>query len=201
MLRFPTDGSSRIYSHLLRLSTGVFFLRSVRGPAFRFCLAAAIRLWRLSSRNRFCLSILPASWACTLLLINRNGFSPAANAYFVAIPAVIFLVSWWLPSTDVSQRNSRFFKCLPFLPLVLPACLWGFAVDEHPFLNLRDHLLFRNPVGIKLNTFYYNNSFYPAEAIKPLDQRILKTCNLDRISRPIKMSIERALRFARLPEH
>ena len=68
-------------------------------------------------------------------------------------------------------------------------------MDEYPFLNLRDYLLFRNPVGIKLNTFYYNNSFYPAEAIKPLDQRILKTCNLDRMSHPIKMSIERALRL------
>jgi hypothetical protein len=54
-------------------------------------------------------------------------------------------------------------------------------MDTYMFLDLRDNLLLSNPVGIRINDFYYKYTLYPAEAIKPLDQKTLKTCNLEGI--------------------
>ncbi len=182
----------KLHSFTSALYGGLFFTVSV-GAGVSLLSCAAIGLWdAFFCRNRLCLMIGSVLWAGCLLLTNLNGFSPLASAYFVVIPPVVFLISRRLPSPEISQ-TSRFFKVLPFLPLALLACLWGFASDGHPFLNLRDNLLLRNSVGIKLNDFYYDYSFYPAEAIKPLDQRILKTCNLDRVMSPSKKLLEHLL--------
>jgi hypothetical protein len=45
-------------------------------------------------------------------------------------------------------------------------------------LNIRDYLLLSNPIGKKINDFYYRYTLYPAEVFKPLGQKTLKACRL-----------------------
>ena len=67
-------------------------------------------------------------------------------------------------------------------------------MDTHLFLDLRDNLLLSNPLGTKINDFYYDYTLYPAEVFKSLDQKILKTCSLENIqSRSMVRSLEREL--------
>jgi hypothetical protein len=49
-------------------------------------------------------------------------------------------------------------------------------------------------LGTKINNFYYANTLYAAEAFKSLDQKILKTADLERIKKePVARAMERAL--------
>ena len=139
--------------------------------------------------------ILIALWSGCFLLINQYELRLLTSAYFVLIPLVIFLISWRIPPTEAGQKDNPLFRILILLPVVLLACSWGFLMDKNLFLNLRDNLLLTHPVGIKISDFYYKYSFYPAEVIKPLHGKILKTCNLDRVEPPLKASLEQALRL------
>jgi hypothetical protein len=77
-------------------------------------------------------------------------------------------------------------KCWPqtiahIMVVTVLALLWGSQIDNHFFVDFRDILLLSNPVGIKVNDFYYNYTLYPAEVFKSLDQQLLKTCSLTKI--------------------
>jgi hypothetical protein len=62
------------------------------------------------------------------------------------------------------------------------------------FVDIRDSLLLSNPVGIRLNDFYYRYTLYSAEAFKSLDQRLLRTCDLEDLGEaPFARSLEQAL--------
>jgi hypothetical protein len=54
-------------------------------------------------------------------------------------------------------------------------------MDSRTFLDLRDYLLLSNPLGKKINAFYYDYTLYPAAVFKSLDQKLLKTCSLESI--------------------
>ncbi len=80
------------------------------------------------------------------------------------------------------------------VPLLLLALLWTSQMDKHLFLDLRDKLLLSNPIGTKINDFYYDYTLYPAEVFKSLNQKILKTCNLEAIQKkPVLGALERTL--------
>jgi hypothetical protein len=72
--------------------------------------------------------------------------------------------------------------------------LWLTQYDPNLFIDLRDHLLFSNPIGKKVTEFYYNNTLYAAEAFKSLDQKLLKTCRIENFSNEtIVRSVEKTL--------
>ncbi|TFG92942.1 MAG: HEAT repeat domain-containing protein, partial [Syntrophobacterales bacterium] len=49
-------------------------------------------------------------------------------------------------------------------------------------------------VGTRINDLYYTYTLYPAEAFKTLDQKTLKTCNLEKIrNKPFLKSLEKRL--------
>ncbi len=67
-------------------------------------------------------------------------------------------------------------------------------MDRHFFVDFRDNLLLSNPLGTKINHFYYTYTLYPAEVFKSLDQKILKTCDLQGIQEDSTVrSVEREL--------
>jgi hypothetical protein len=64
-------------------------------------------------------------------------------------------------------------------------------MDGHIFEDLRDKLLLSNPIGKGITDFYYRYTLYPAEVFKSLDQKTIKTCNLEQIkNRPFKRLLE-----------
>ena len=161
---------------------GLFFTLSV-GAGLSLLSFAAAWVWdRLFSRNTIPLIFFLFLWAGSLAAANWKGFSPMVSAYFFVIPVVVFWVTLRLipPQTE---RHPWFDRIVPLIPIALLACLWGTQMDGHLFLDLRDKLLLSNPLGTRITAFYYRYTLYPAEVFKSLDQKTIKTCNLERIKR------------------
>ena len=168
---------------------GLFFTLSV-GAGLSLLSFAAAWVWdRLFSRNTIPLIFLLFLWAGSLAGANLKGLSPLISAYFLVIPAVVFWVILRLMPPQ-TERHPWFYRIAPLIPIALLACLWGTQMDGHLFVDLRDNLLLSNPVGTRITDFYYRYTLYPAEVFKSLDQKTIKTCNLEQIG---KRSLKRLL--------
>jgi HEAT repeat protein len=67
-------------------------------------------------------------------------------------------------------------------------------MDKGLFTGIRDNLLLSNPIGKRVNDFYYTYTLYPAEVFKSLDQRMLKACTLKTVEEGSVLShLERGL--------
>ena len=169
---------------------GLFFTLSV-GAGLSFLSFAAAWVWdRLFSRNTIPLIFLLFLWVGSLVAANWKGFSPLVSAYFFVIPIVVFWVTLRLMPQQ-TERDPWLYRIAPLIPIALLACLWwGTQMDGHLFVHLRDKLLLSNPLGTKIADFYYRYTLYPAEVFKSLDQKTIKTCNLEQIK---KRSLKRLL--------
>ena len=186
--------NQQILPHLLSLQSafwgGLFFTFSV-GVFLTFLSWSAAWVWnRLFSRNRLFLYFCVLAWLTSLVLINGRGLCILITLYFLFIPAIVFAAAAKLSTQDRHPLGYR--SLLLLVPLLLLAFLWATQVNSNFFLSLRDKVLLSNPVGAKVNDFYYEYAYYPAEAFKSLDQRLLKTCSTGSIQRkPIEQAIER----------
>ena len=190
---YLTVPNHQIMDHLLEfgpaLYGGLFFTLSV-GAGLSLLSFAAAWVWdRLFSRNTIPLIFLLFLWAGSLAAANLKGFSPMVSAYFFVIPAVVFWVTLRLMPPQ-KGRHPCLYRITPLIPIALLACLWGTQMDKHLFVDLRDKLLLSNPLGAKIAGFYYRYTLYPAEVFKSLDQKTIKTCNLEQIR---KRSLKRLL--------
>jgi hypothetical protein len=156
---------------------GLFFAFSLGAALTIFALAAAWCWERLFARSKFFAALLAALWLGSLLALNVKGLNIQASAYFLILPVSIFgMTLRCLP--PVAPGPVR--RCLArLLPVALLAVLWASQMDAHMFIDFRDDFLLSNPVGLKINAFYYRYTLYPAEVFKSLDQRLLKTCRLE----------------------
>ena len=172
---------------------GLFFTFSV-GAGLSFLSLAAAWLWhRVFSRNRLILIVFLLLWLGSLVVLNNRGFSIGATCYFFAIPPVVFLATlrWMVPPPGqrVWVRG-----LVHTIPVVVLALLWTSQIDSHFFVDFRDFFLLSNPVGTKINDFYYDYTLFPAEVFKSLDQKTLKTCSLQNLKKePLLARVEREL--------
>ena len=159
---------------------GLFFTFSV-GAGLSMVSLAAVWVWgRLFSRNKALLIGFGLLWLGCLVALNRRGFSPMVASYCLVIPPVVFCAAlrWMGPRFG---RRDWLYKTVHVTPIALLTLLWTSHVGSRTFLDLRDYLLLSNPLGTKINAFYYDYTLYPAEVFKSLDQKMLKTCNLENI--------------------
>jgi len=161
---------------------GLFFTLSV-GAGLSLLALAAVWLWdRSLHRNKFILIPFLMLWMGCLLVVNLRGFCPMVTLYFLFIPTVVVAATLrWMPQ----QARQRVWlnRMIHFIPITLLALLWTSQLDKHLFLDLRDNLLLSNPLGTRINDFYYHYTLYPAEVFKSFDQKILKTCDLENIQK------------------
>ena len=172
---------------------GLFFTLSV-GAGLSLCSLAAVWIWdRLTSRNKYLLIPFLMLWMGCLLAVNPRGFSPMVTLYFLFIPTVVVAATLrWMPKQ--ARQGVWLNRTIHSIPIILLALLWTSQMDKHLFLDLRDNLLLSNPLGTTINDFYYHYTLYPAEVFKSLDQKILKTCNLEGIRKKAMIrSVEREL--------
>jgi hypothetical protein len=156
---------------------GLFFTFSVGAGLTLLSIGAAWIWHRVFSRNRYILIVFLLIWLGSVVVLNHRGFSFGATWYFLAIPPVVFLASVrWMPSGP--GKRGWVHGTVHTIPVVVVALLWTSQIDSHFFVDFRDMLLLSNPVGIKVNDFYYDYTLYPAEVFKSLDQKVLKTCSL-----------------------
>jgi hypothetical protein len=69
------------------------------------------------------------------------------------------------------------------IPVIVLALFLAWQIDSRMFTDFRDIYLLSNPVGSKINKFYYRYTLYPAEVFKSLDQKMLKTASMGKIKK------------------
>jgi hypothetical protein len=169
---------------------GLFFTWSVGASLTLISIGAAWVWHRVFSRNRYTLILFLLLWLASLAVLNHQGFFFGPTWYFLAIPPVVFLATLrWIPPR--SAKRGWVHGTVHTIPIVVLALLWAPQIDKNFFVDFRDILLLSNPVGIKINDFYYDYTLYPAEVFKSLDQKLLKTCTLQNLNKsPLRSRIE-----------
>ncbi len=172
---------------------GLFFTLSIGAGLSIFSYVAAWTWDRIFSRKKTVAIPLLLAWLFSIVGVNRNGILPLITLYFLFIPITVFVATLkWMPQE--SSRRIWPSRILPVLPALLLGILWMVLINRNVFVGLRDHFFLNHPPGVKINDFYYHYSLYAAEAIKTLDQKILKTADLEEVKdESIKTVMERAL--------
>jgi hypothetical protein len=166
------------------LGGGLFFTLSI-GAGLSLLSFAAAWLWV----HRFVRSKIVLIFYSALLIgiiygVNHAGFVPFVSLYFILIPAVVFLLTVKLQPDAAANRN-LLVQLVPVCPLFILAFVWLTQFDSRLFVNIRDYFLLSNPVGMKINDFYYRYTLYAAEVFKPLDQKTIRTFDLSHINDPL----------------
>ncbi|MBN2419206.1 MAG: HEAT repeat domain-containing protein [Deltaproteobacteria bacterium] len=159
---------------------GLFFTLTV-GAALILLSLGLIWIWgNIFKKNRIFFIPVLILWAGTLLYVNLRGFCPIESAYFILVPITVIITSRsWRSSCPNSGALLN--SALVLIPFILLIVVWSTVLNGNLFINIRDYLLLNNPVGIKINDFYYRYTLYPAEVIKPLRKKTLKTCSISNI--------------------
>jgi hypothetical protein len=161
---------------------GLFFTLSVGASLTLLSIGAAWVWHRVFSRNRYTLIFFLLLWLASLALLNHHGFSFGPTWYFFAIPPVVFMATLrWIPPRPA--KRGWVHGIVHTIPIVVLALLGASQIDKNFFVDFRDIVLLSNPVGIKINDFYYDYTLYPAEVFKSLDQKLLKTCTLQNFNK------------------
>ena len=154
------------------------------GLFFTFSIGAALTLgtmtvaWLLpcaGSRSPFQRYLPIFLWALLLIWINLSGFDLYVNLYFVLIPPVVFLCNRRRIETERQWRS----MVVHALPVIFLAMMWFTQFDRHLFVDIRDRLLLSNPIGQRINHFYYHYTLYAAEVFKSPSQKLIKTSFID----------------------
>jgi hypothetical protein len=172
---------------------GLFFTLTLGAGLSILSFSAAWSWNRLFRKRKPFLILVLALWLACLVFVNLRGLIPMASMYFLVIPPLVFWAAGrWLPENKAKQRGLT--SMLHVIPLVVLAILWGSQADKGLFLDLRDYLLLSNPVGARVNNFYYDYTLYPAEVFKSLHQKLLKTAVLENIPKePVSRAFQREL--------
>ncbi len=168
---------------------GVFFTLSL-GAALSSITFTAVWVWdRLLSRSRLIPVLFMLALAFCIYHINSLEFSLMATSYFIFIPAVT-------AAAALKLMPGRFGKngIVHVASFIVIALLCMSQLDKNIFVDFRDNFFLSNPVGMGMNDFYYKYTLYPAEVIKPLDQKTLKTFRLkDDMPMPSQERLRRTL--------
>ena len=171
---------SRLQELTTALCGGLFFTLSV-GAGISLLSFAAAWLWeRICARKPIFLILMLLLWTALVAAVNLRGFSPFTTLYFIIIPPVVFACTLqWMPKNvrkKTLQNAMHHIILLIFLGL-----LWAPRMESGLFLNIRNQLLLTNPLGKSIVRFYYRHTLYPARILKPLHQKIMKTCSLEAV--------------------
>jgi len=156
---------------------GWFFTLSLGAGLSVFSAACAWGWDRIFGRSKALLILIGLLWLGAVVAVNSRGFCPMVSSYFLATPLVVFVSAlMWMPKQ--SAKKGWLNRLALVLPIALLTIIWSAHADRFLFLDLRDYLLLSNPVGKKVDDFYYRYTLYPAEVFKSLEQKTLKTCHL-----------------------
>ena len=149
---------------------GLFFTFSVGAGVSLFSFASAWIWDRLFYRKPFFLYSLLLLWLGVLAALNFDGFKLFVTLYFLVIPPVVFVTA----SKNMSyhnEQNRRPTEIFHLIPIAVLAIFLAWQIDSRMFTDFRDVYLLSNPVGSRINKFYYTYTLYPAEVFKSLSQK------------------------------
>ncbi len=158
------------------MAGGLFFTLSI-GAGLALGTLIAVWSWdRLFRRRRAAAGCFLLLQAAGLVLVNANGWNPAASAYVVMVP----LATWAAAARLLPPpRTPRGAVGWPVAAALVLALLWGQVLDRELFTNIRDFLLLGTRAGQSITDAYYTYTLFPAQAFSALEQRQIRTCRLD----------------------
>ena len=179
---YITVPNAKLLSHLEKIGTafsgGLFFTLTIGAFLSILSIFTAWARQRFFFRNRKALFPVIAAWTAGIWMVNTDGFHLMFTAYFLLIPPAVFaMTAGWIKKEP--KTFSLRFMALGLAPFMVLLVIGFFQLDSRIFINFRDYVLLSNPVGIKINDFYYRYTLYPAQAFKAFDQKLLKTCNVE----------------------
>lgn len=176
------------------LGGGLFYTLSI-GAGLSLLSVAAAWLWvHRFVRSKIVLKLYTVLLIAVIYGINHAGFVPIVTLYFILIPAVVFLLYAKL-QPEAANNRQQLMQLVPVCALIILALVWQTQLESRLFVNIRDYFLLSNPVGMKINDFYYRYTLYAAEVFKPLDQKTLRTGDLSHINDPLLFNrLEQKLR-------
>ena len=156
---------------------GGLFFSCTAGIALIILCLVLYRFWILFGRKKAILAGYVLIWAGSILFVNTNGLSSLITIYLISVPVIGFLLLERLQSFQ-NTRPAKTYIWLhtAFFVLFCAGCASQIQVEK--FLDIRDFLFLDNPLGRKLNAFYYDNSLYSANYFKSFSQKLIKTCDL-----------------------
>jgi hypothetical protein len=171
---------------------GLFFTFSIGAGISFFSLALAWIWDRIFYRKIFLLYVFLLLWVVCLAAVNFHGLKLFVTLYFLLIPPIVFITSAKQMSY-LNKINRRPNEILHIIPVIVLALLLIWQTDGRMFTDFRDIYLLSNPVGLKINKFYYKYTLYPAEAFKSLSQKILKTARIENQKADVSRMLENIL--------
>ena len=158
---------------------GLFFTFSI-GAGISFITLALAWIWdRLFTRKQYLLYFCLSLWLLGLIAVNFHGFKLFATLYFLIIPPAVFVtVAGSLSYLNKQNRHRN--ELIHIIPVIVLGLFLYWQADGRMFSDFRDIFLLSNPVGSRINEFYYKYTLYPAEVFKSLDQKMLKTCRVEK---------------------
>jgi hypothetical protein len=157
---------------------GLFFTFTIGAGISSISLALAWVWGRLFSRERYLLYYYLSLWLLCLIALNFRGFKPFVTLYLLLIPPAVFAATTRSLS-HLNKQRRRPNEIIHITPVIVLALFLSWQMDSRMFTDFRDIFLLSNPVGSKINNFYYKYTLYPAEVFKSLDQKMLKTCRIE----------------------
>ena len=190
----PNDQTMGRLQELSAAPGGGLFLTLSVGAGISVLSFVAAWLWdRVCRGKTFLLVPLLLLWAGLAVGVNWNGFSLFTTLYFLLIPLAVFSAALALMPRG-NRKQLRRNGLLRIIPIIVLGVLWAPQMEKGLFINIRDYLLLSNPVGERIVDFYYQYTLYPAQVLKPLDRKLLKTCSLNTImGGPQKTELHNAL--------
>jgi len=156
----------------------IFFTLSI-GAGLSLATWGAIRLWRFlfPRGHRWYRGVIAAA-AILAVFVNARGwvwFPTVIVAGVIVITGLLSGISplphnrparWWVPVTALALLTAIW-------------ALWATQLNQNLFIAIRDRLLLSNPIGSRVNDFYYRNTLYAAEIFKSFNQKTLRTCRIE----------------------
>ncbi len=182
---------------LLKISTavcgGIFFSLSIGAGLSVISLIFAWIWVRFLNRRKKVLGVGCLLWAGFGIFINIHGINPLFTWLTLTVPPAVF----WVVTSRIPEpaRLRAWAPRLGFIiPLIIVISAWSTQADRQVALDVRDYLLWSNPVGRAISDFYYRYTLYPAEAFKSLNQKLMNTSNRCELDDPkLTERLERAL--------
>ena len=180
--------SEQLHTFFPAFMGGIFFTFTI-GAGLSLLSAGAAWLWKHTfSGHSVFLGFILVIWSFFIFLINIEGINILPSCYFIFIPPFVFITA----AKGIAKQKKVLTKGLfHVLPVILLALLWFTQIDSNLFINIRDSLLLSNRAGTAISNFYYKYALYPAEALKSLDQKMIRTFNISQDSDPLDESLLR----------
>ena len=168
------------------LRGGLFYTLSV-GAGLTLLTWAAVGTWQKLLRpdhhvlkvfSVIWLIVFAGVWMGMFVAVNLNGYTLFPSLFIILIPICTSLAAVRRgPSAEIG--STRWLFLIPVLSMVLLTGLWtaGTMVTHLKadlFIAIRDNILLSNPMGRKINDFYYRNTLYAAQTFKSFNQKTIR---------------------------